>query len=110
MRVVEYVRPDGTSPFGRWFESLDAMAAAKVTTALSRIEKGNTSRLKWFRGIGECVIDWGPGLRVYLTKAGVALILLLGGGTKRTQFEDIRRAMALNHEYRERKRSGTGEA
>lgn len=109
MRVVEYVRPDGTSPFGRWFNSLDAMAAAKVTTALSRIEEGNTSRLKWFRGIGECVIDWGPGLRVYLTKAGDALILLLGGGTKRTQFEDIRRAMALHHEYRERKRSGTGE-
>jgi putative addiction module killer protein len=56
------------------------------------------------------VIDWGPGLRVYLTKASDALILLLGGGTKRTQFEDIRRAMAVNHEYRERKRSGTGEA
>ena len=37
MRVVEYVRPDGTSPFGRWFESLDSTAAAKVTTALSRL-------------------------------------------------------------------------
>jgi len=110
VRVVEYVRPDGASPFGRWFESLDATAAAKVTTALSRIENGNTSRLKWFRGIGECVIDWGPGLRVYLTRASNALILLLGGGTKRTQFEDIRRAMALNHEYGERKRSGKGKA
>ena len=110
MRVVEYLRPDGTSPFGRWFRSLDAPAAEKITTALSRIENGNTSRLKWFRGIGECVIDWGPGLRVYLTKAGDTLVLLLGGGTKRTQFDDVRRAIALNHEYRERKRSGPGEA
>jgi len=46
----------------------------------------------------------------YVRPAGDALVLLFGGGTKRTQFEDIRRAMALNHEYRERKRSGTGEA
>lgn len=109
MRVVEYLRPGGKSPFRRWFEGLDAQAAAKVATALLRIEEGNTSRLKWFRGIGECVIDWGPGLRVYLAKEGDSLILLLGGGTKRTQFEDIRRAMALHEEYRDRKRSERGD-
>lgn len=110
MRVVEYLRPDGRSPFRRWFESLDGQAAAKVTTALSRIEEGNTGRLKWFRGVGECVIDWGPGYRIYLAKEGEALILLFGGGIKRTQFEDIRRATTLYQEYRERRRAETGGA
>lgn len=110
MRVVEYTRPDGRSPFRRWFESLDAQAAAKVTTALSRIEEGNTGRLKWFRGLGECVIDWGPGYRIYLAKEGEALILLFGGGIKRTQFVDIRRAMALHEEYRKRGRMDKGGA
>jgi putative addiction module killer protein len=110
VRVVEYTRPDGRSPFSRWFESLDAQAAAKITTALSRIEEGNTSRLKWFRGIGECVIDWGPGYRIYLAKEGEGSILLFGGGTKRTQFEDIRRATALHQEYRERRRAESGGA
>ncbi len=108
MRVVEYTRPDGTSPFRRWFESLDGRAAAKITIALSRIEAGNTSRLKWFRGIGECAIDWGPGYRIYLAKTGGALILLFGGGTKATQFVDVRKAMALHQEYRARRRMEKG--
>ena len=52
-------------------------------TAKLRMELGNTSNIKWFSGIGECVIDWGPGYRIYLAKDGDALIVLFGGGTKR---------------------------
>ena len=52
---------DGTSPFADWFVTLDAVVAAKVTTALMRMEQGNLSNVKWFRGIGEFRIDWGPG-------------------------------------------------
>jgi hypothetical protein len=59
IRVAEYVRADGTSPFGQWYDRLDATAAAKVTTALLRLEQGNTSNVKWFSGIGEYVIHWG---------------------------------------------------
>jgi putative addiction module killer protein len=44
---------------------------------------GNTSSVKWFSGIGEYRIDWGPGYRIYLAKAGDDLIILLGGGTKK---------------------------
>jgi putative component of toxin-antitoxin plasmid stabilization module/DNA-binding phage protein len=71
IRVQEYVRPDGSCPYKRWFDRLDAQAAAKVVTAKLRLELGNTSNVKWFAGIGECIINWGPGYRVYLAKDGV---------------------------------------
>jgi putative component of toxin-antitoxin plasmid stabilization module len=63
MRVVEYIREDGACPYRRWFESLDAQAAAKVGTARYRLRAGNVSNVKWFAGIGERIIDWGPGCR-----------------------------------------------
>jgi hypothetical protein len=53
IRVEEYIRPDGSSPYAEWFDSLDAQAAAKVTTAKLRMELGNTSNVKWFAGIGD---------------------------------------------------------
>jgi len=74
IRVEEYIRPDGTNPYKTWFDSLDPQAAAKVVTATLRLELGNTSNVKWFAGIGEYVIDWGPGYRIYLAKDGNALI------------------------------------
>ena len=83
IRVEEYLCADGTNPYKIWFDRLDAQAAAKIVTAKLRMELGNTSRVKWFDGIGEYVIDWGSGYRVYLAKDGDTLIILFGGGTKR---------------------------
>ncbi len=70
IKVQEYLREDGTSPYQKWFNSLNAQAAAKVTVAITRLELGNTSNIKWFDGIGEYKIDWGPGLRIYLIIEG----------------------------------------
>lgn len=105
IRIEEYLREDGSNPYKRWFDSLDARAAAKVTTAKLRMELGNTSNIKWFDGMGEYVIDWGPGYRIYLVKDGDALIVLLGGGIKRGQQRDIDQARALLAEYKARKRA-----
>lgn len=63
-RVEEYVRADGSVPYRRWFNSLTAEAAEKVAVASTRLTIGNTSNVKWFSGIGEYRIDWGPGSRV----------------------------------------------
>ena len=82
-QVVELSLPDGTSPFSEWFLSLDALVAAKITVAVSRIEQGNLSNVEWFRGIGEYKINWGPGLRIYIAKEGLKVIVLLGGGCKK---------------------------
>ncbi|HXQ40349.1 MAG TPA: hypothetical protein VN821_03715, partial [Candidatus Udaeobacter sp.] len=61
MKVVAYSRQDGSSPFRSWFDGLHAEAAAKVATAVLRLELGNLSRVKWLGVIGEYRIDWGPG-------------------------------------------------
>jgi len=101
--VVEYVQEDGSSPYRTWFNDLDAQAAAKVAAATARLEMGNTSSVKWMGAIGEHRIHWGPGYRIYLMRDGDALIVLLGGGTKKSQQKDIARAQALAAEYKARK-------
>jgi len=105
IKVEEYLCQDGSNPYKSWFDDLDSQAAAKIVTAKLRLELGNTSNVKWFDGIGEYVIDWGPGYRVYLAKDGETLIILFGGGTKRGQQKDIEQAKALHNEYKSRKKS-----
>jgi putative addiction module killer protein len=103
IRVLEYVRDDGSIPFKEWFDRLDAAAAAKVAAAQARLSQGNTSNVKWFSGLGEYVIHWGPGYRIYLARDGEKLIVLFGGGTKHRQERDIERAKDLLAEYKARK-------
>jgi putative addiction module killer protein len=105
LKLEEYVREDGSNPYQTWFDGLDSQAAAKVTVAKARIELGNTSAVKWFRGIGEYVIDWGPGYRIYLAREGDALIILFGGSTKKGQQKAIDQAVALHDEFKARKKA-----
>ncbi len=104
-QIKELLLNDGDSLFAQWFGSLEAVAAAKVRVAVSRMEQGNLSNVEWFRGIGEYKIDWGPGLRIYLAKDGLKIIILIGGGTKKRQQQDIDRAVALWEDYKRRKAS-----
>ena len=104
IEIREYIDDRGRSPFGRWFNSLDAGAAAKVRTSLARMEAGNLSNVRGVgRGVLERRIDVGPGYRVYFGRAGDTLIVLLGGGTKERQQRDIERVRELWQEYRRRK-------
>jgi putative addiction module killer protein len=103
--VREYVDARGHSPFARWFEGLDARAAAKVTVALTRIEMGNLSNVKAIGGgILEYRIDWGPGYRIYLGRDGETLVILLAGGTKKRQQRDIAAARERWADYRQRRK------
>lgn len=104
MKVQEYIREDGSSPYRKWFDSLGTQAAAKVTVAIARLELGNTSNIKWFDGIGEYKINWGAGYRIYLAQEGKELIIIFGGGTKKKQQADINKAKELYQEYKERKK------
>ena len=95
MQVMEYLREDGSCPYKKWFDSLDPQAAAKVATVIYRLESGNTSAIKWFAGLGEYRIDWGPGYRIYLMQDGDELIDMLGGGSQRLHLKDIDPALQL---------------
>jgi putative addiction module killer protein len=104
LTVLEYLDRAGSSAFGDWFGSLDAPAAAKVTTAIRRLELGNLSNVKGVgAGVFEYRIDFGPGYRVYFGKDGETLIILVGGGTKKRQDRDIATAHARWAEYKKRK-------
>ena len=97
--VREYEDAEGRSPFGAWFVGLDAIAAAKITVAVARIEQGNLSNAK---GVGEGVLeyrlDFGPGYRVYFVQRGGHWVVLLAGGDKSSQSRDIARAQQLAKE------------
>ena len=105
MDVEQYETEDGASPFAEWFDDLDAQAAAKVTTALTRLGLGNTSNVKGVgSGIFELKIDFGPGYRVYFGKDGPTIAILLGGGTNKRQQRDIEDAQACWQDYKRRKK------
>ena len=104
IEIREYVNDRGRSPFGRWFDGLDAGAAVRVRTALARMEAGNLSNVTGVgSGVLECRINVGPGYRVYIGRDGDTLIVLLGGGTKARQQRDIEDARGLWQEYKHRR-------
>lgn len=103
--IREYIDENSRSPYAKWFNRLNAQAAAKVATALVRMEQGNFSTSKGIgEGVFECRIDFGPGYRIYFGKDGDTLVILLGGGTKKRQHKDIMTAKKLWKEYKRRKR------
>ena len=99
-----YFASDGKSPFENWFADLNAAAAAKVAVALARLEQGNLSNAKAVgEGVLEYRIDWGPGYRVYFGRDGDVLVILLTGGTKLRQQNDIDAAKASWTDYKRRR-------
>jgi len=105
MDLLEYLDEKGRSPFEKWFNRINAQAAAKVTTALVRLESGNTSNTKSVGGgVYELKIDYGPGYRVYFGYDGPKVVILLAGSTKKRQNKDIETAKKRWNNYKERKK------
>jgi putative addiction module killer protein len=101
--IREYIEND-QSPFSKWFNKLDPISAAKITTSLYRLDQGNYSNTKGVgEGVLECRIDFGPGYRIYFGKDGIDIIILLGGGTKKQQSKDIDLAKKKWHTYKKNK-------
>lgn len=105
MNVRQYLDRQGRSPFAAWFDDLDPAAAAKVTTAIMRLSLGNTSNVKGVgAGVFETKIAFGPGYRVYFGKDGETIVILLAGGTKQRQQQDIAAAQERWQDYKDRKK------
>jgi len=104
IRLAEYLDERGNSPFGKWINRLNREAAAEVTYALTRLERGYQSRVKAVGGgVNEYKIVFGPGYRIYFGRDGDQLFILLGGGTKKHQSKDILRAQANWKAFKRRK-------
>lgn len=88
-----------TAEFSTWLKSLkDVRAKARILVRINRVEMGLMGDAKFFDGIGELRVDYGPGYRVYLVKRGNTVVILLCGGDKSTQSKDIKKAIAMAKE------------
>lgn len=86
-----------TEAFVQWLDGLrDIKARSRVLAQIERLATGNPGDVKPVgEGVSELRIDYGPGYRVYFVKRGQTVIVLLAGGDKSTQAEDIRTAIRL---------------
>lgn len=86
--------------FADWLRRLrDESARARIQIRIRRLSLGNFGDVKPVGGgVSELRIDYGPGYRVYLRQSGEVLVLLLAGGTKKTQEADIAKAKKLAKE------------
>lgn len=86
-----------TEAYLKWLDSLrDVRARARILVRVERLIAGNAGDVKPVgEGVSELRIDYGPGYRVYYKHQGQEIIVLLAGGTKRTQGKDIKIALQL---------------
>jgi len=97
-----------STPLATASSRCNASKAAKVTTALRRLELANFSNVKGVgAGVFEYRIDFGPGYRVYFGKDGDTVVILLAGGTKKRQDKDIADAHERWTDYKQRKSQQT---
>src|ERR1039458_1995049 len=101
--IKEFIEA-GNSSFADWFDSLDAVTAARVDKYIRRLEVGNFGATKSLdKGVFELKLDFGSGYRVYFGRDGKTIIILLGGGSKRRQSADIAVAIERWKRYKQTK-------
>jgi len=113
-QLYYYQTAAGEKPFVQWLAGLtDRQARVRIEARLARVAAGNFGDVEPVgEGVQELRIDWGPGYRVYFSRVGQVIVLLLCGGDKRTQQKDIKRAKDYFEDYKTRsaKRTPRGRA
>jgi putative addiction module killer protein len=98
--LENYVTADDEEPFEDWLEGLDSVMRGIIDARLIRVRNGNLGNSHGVgEGVSELVIDVGPGWRVYFGQDGDTVVLLTGG-TKKTQLKDIANAKKFWRDYR----------
>jgi putative addiction module killer protein len=103
IQIETYETKDGRCPFDEWYEALkDKKAKARIRARINRLRFGNFGDCRSVgQGVSELRIHFGPGYRVYFGQAGATLVVLLCGGDKSSQKQDIRKAQQYWKEYQE---------
>ena len=85
-----------TESFVKWLRNLrDVRARSRIVSRLEQLEDGHFGDHEFFGEVGELRFHFGPGYRVYYSRCGSAVIILLHGGDKSTQQDDIKKAKAM---------------
>lgn len=97
------MRVEKTDDYTEWLDSLkDRMGRARILVRVDRLIDGNPGQHRNLTdGVSELKVDFGPGYRVYYSQRGATLLLLLLGGDKSTQEEDIQAAIRLAKNFKE---------
>ena len=106
IEIELYKTTSGQCPFDDWFKNIQEMhTRAKILTRLDRLKLGNFGDCKSLGDrIAELRIYYGPGIRIYYSKIGRKVILLLCGGDKSSQAKDINKAKKYLKEYQSREK------
>ncbi len=104
MEVRIYADAAGRAPFEEWLNALkDASGRARIRARLARVQAGNFGDCKPVRdGVQELRIDHGPGYRVFLSRQGPMVVILLCGSDKTGQDKAIKQALAYLQDWKER--------
>lgn len=98
-----------SSYFSKWMSSLkDSQAKARINARILQILHYGELQGDWKslgEGLYELRFHFGPGYRVYLAREGDLWLLLLAGGTKSSQARDIKKARAIENDWRKRHES-----
>lgn len=102
-QVIVYADASGREPFTDWINELrDIMGRKRILARIARLEQGNRGDCEPVgEGISELRMFFGPGYRVYFGEDEKNIVVLLCGGDKGSQQQDIRRAKAYWKEYLE---------
>ena len=100
--VKKYITEDGKCPFDEWFNQLDSSLQARIDVRLDRVSLGNFGDRKSLEGgIFELRFQFGAGYRIYFGLKGNQIVILLVGGSKKTQSKDIKTARRLWKAYQQ---------
>ena len=105
VRLFIYETKEGRNPYSEWLEGLkDKRTKGVIRARLNRVRLGNFGDCKAVgEGVFEFKIDYGPGFRIYYGREGKEVVILLCGGVKKSQKQDIKKAKEYWADYRSRK-------
>ena len=99
--VIIFADYKGKEPFMKWLKSLDQTTQSRIESRILRLSLGNYGDHKLLKeGVYELRIHFGSGYRVYFGEDGKNIVILLSGGDKKTQKNDILEAIGLWHQYK----------
>jgi putative addiction module killer protein len=106
MNIRHYLTASGRDPYQEWLDRLkDLTGRVAIQRRVDRVTTGNFGEHKFLQeGVWELKIDVGPGYRVYYAQEGTTVVLLLCGGSKRTQAADIKTAVKYWLDYQRRRK------
>lgn len=106
VEIRKFITEKKRCPYGEWIVTLDPKVAARIAARIDRVQFGNFGDMKplkgYIRGLCELRLQFGPGYRVYFGRQKEEVVILLCGGGKGNQKQDILRAETYWKEYLER--------